>query len=450
MKPVFVIGHKNPDIDSVAAAIGYKIFKQSTASGVYVAAIAGEITAESKFVLDRFAFPEPTLLRSVAATAEDLLDDEERPFVTADMSVTELSNLMRQHKLKTIPVLDDTRRFLGLITIGDVAMIFLENLGDGRNIEQSSSILKSILSQRVSDLMQTRDLVLFEKDESVDEVKKNMLATRYRNYPVVDDNNRFLGFVSRYNLLAMRRKQVILVDHNEKKQAVDGIEEADILEIIDHHRVGDLQTIAPIYFHNEPVGSTSTLVAEKFLMSKIFMNKELAGLLYSGILTDTMVFKSPTTTEKDRIIAKELQDISGLDPLSWGKEIFSHSYHVVQDDPADLIISGSKEYLSGNIVFAVSQIESIEIKRFSENKKNLLQTMNSICQMRSYDFMCLMVTDIFEEATLLLLAGEKKSLAAQAFGQFDDENSIYLKNVLSRKKQVIPVIYEALRKNNQL
>jgi manganese-dependent inorganic pyrophosphatase len=325
MKPIMVIGHRNPDVDSVAAAIGYKTYKQSTAQGLFVAASAGEINEETRFILDYFGYEPPTVVWNVRNTVEDLLDDREIVAISTDMSLAELGNLMRSHDLKTLPVLDQAGRLLGLVTIGDLAMVFMDSLIPTRDINSAPDILRELLSRQVADVMMTRDLVLFEKDESVEEARKHMLSTRYRNYPVVDEQNAFLGFVSRYNLLEMKRKKLILVDHNERKQAVEGVEETEILEIIDHHRVGDLQTISPIYFHNEPVGSTCTLIAEKFLTAGMALGTNLAGLLLSGMLSDTMIFKSPTTTSKDRQIAQQLQDISGLEGLEWGKQILKHT-----------------------------------------------------------------------------------------------------------------------------
>ncbi|MEN6328470.1 MAG: putative manganese-dependent inorganic diphosphatase, partial [Syntrophomonas sp.] len=276
MKPIYVIGHKNPDVDCVASAIAYQTYKKLIDQGPYIAAAAGEINDELRYVLDYLDFDEPLVVKNVGTTVEDLLEDKPAVNVSGDMTLLELSNLMRREKLKTVPVLDENQRFLGLLTIGDMAMIFMDNLGDGQNIEKSPDRLRRILETKVAGIMKTRDLMLFEKDEALDEVRKQMLATRFRNYPVVDGQNHFLGLISRYNLLDMKRKKVILVDHNEKKQAVDGIEEAEILEIVDHHRVGDLQTLSPIFFHNEPVGSTSTLVAELFFNNRRPMSSQLA------------------------------------------------------------------------------------------------------------------------------------------------------------------------------
>lgn len=449
MKPVYVIGHKNPDVDSIASAISYKVYKQSTDKGLYIAAAAGDLNDETSYILDKMEFEAPMLLANVGTRVEDLLEDQDNIYVHADMSLIELGNLMRKNKLKTVPVLDEKKGFLGLVTIGDVAMIYMDALGDGRAIDSSPEIIRGILDQKVADIMRTRDLVLFEKEDTADEAKKSMLATRFRNYPVVDEQNCFFGMISRYNLLEMKRKKIILVDHNEKSQAVDGIDEAEIVEIVDHHRVGDLQTMAPIYFHNEPVGSTCTLVAGMFLENKIYINHNLAGLMLSGIMSDTMMFKSPTTTPRDRQVAEELERLSGLESMKWGREIFSSVNHIESQSDEELITHDLKEYVSGSTVFAISQVETMDIAPFKERRDELVEAMQNMCYRRGYALMGLMITDILEAGTELIVAGEKSNLVKQAFGDSGaGDQGVFLKGVMSRKKQVVPVIYEALRKDN--
>lgn len=444
MKPIMVIGHKNPDVDSVAAAISYKVYKQSTDQGLFIAASAGELNEETRYILDYFDYDPPDLVWNVKNTVEDLLEDHDPIAVTTDMSLAELGNLMRSHELKTVPVLDRQGRLLGLITIGDLAMIFMDSLATTRDIYRTPEILRELFNRKAAEIMMTRDLVLFEKDESVEEARKQMLSTRYRNYPVVDEDNCFMGFISRYNLLEMKRKQLILVDHNERKQAVEGVEEAEILEIVDHHRVGDLQTTSPIYFHNEPVGSTCTLIAEKYLNDRMALGTNLAGLLLSGMLSDTMIFKSPTTTSKDRQIAEQLQEISGLDSMDWGKHILNHAINTATLSDEEIISSDLKEYNSGSITFAISQLETIDAKQMASRRENLLKSLEELALRRGYAFICLMVTDILEEATELLVAGEKSHLITAAFGPQNKGGGFFLKGVLSRKKQVVPVLYEIL------
>lgn len=447
MRPIYVIGHKNPDVDSIAAAISYKIYKQSTDRGLYVAAAAGLLNEESRYVLERLEFDPPLIVKNVSTRVEDLLESSRDIYVRTDMSLIELGNLMREYNLKTVPVLDEDKKFLGLVTIGDVAMLFMDRLGSGKDVDQSPRILKGILEQRVGDIMKTHDLTLFEKDEPVEEARKHMLATRFRNYPVVDEKNRYLGMISRYNLLEMKRKRLILVDHNEMKQAVDGVEEAEILEIIDHHRVGDVQTISPIYFRNEPVGSTCTLIAEMFLNEKIYVSRSLSALLLAGILSDTMLFKSPTTTARDQRVAGELQHLSGFDPVDWGKQILENSLPFEKQTEEEIIEEDLKEYSSGDVLFAISQVETIDLKKAGARKAALLQKMEEMCHRRGYAFMCMMITDIMQEGTELIITGEKKHLAEEAFGHVAADGSIFLNGVMSRKKQVVPVIYQVFKQH---
>lgn len=207
---------------------------------------------------------------------------------------------------------------------------------------------------------------------------------------------------------------------------------------------------SPIYFHNEPVGSTSTLIAEKFLNGKMPISKNLAGLLFSGMLSDMMLFKSPTTTAKDLHIAEKLQEISGLEALSWGRTLFENSHQLDKLGDEELISEDLKEYSSAELTFAISQIETIDLTSFSKRKASFLKSMQEICERKAYAFICLMVTGIFEEGTELLFAGEKSPLLERAFGGDSEEGGIFLQGVMSRKKQVVPVIYETLRQQNLL
>lgn len=448
MKPVYIIGHKNPDIDAVASAIGYQAFKQSQGPGLYQAAVAGELDDEALFVLDYLGFIRPPLIKSVSTTVEDLLDEQPFTYVNPETSLLELSQIIRRKNIKTLPVLDTRQKFLGLLTIGDLAMIFMEHLIEGSNQDRYPGLLQDLLKRPVSEFMRQSGLLTFEPGDSLDEARKQMLNSRFRNYPVIDEQNLYRGMISRYHLLQMKRKRLILVDHNEKSQAVDGIEEAEIIEIIDHHRVGGLQTISPIYFHNEPVGSTSTLVAERFIEMEVSLSRELAGLLLSGILSDTLIFRSPTTSDKDRRIAVALQELSGLDPLQWGKKIFEQALKIGHKKDENLINSDMKEYSSEDLVFAVAQLETIDLSALMERKGGMLQAMEDLCQRQNYSFMCLMLTDILEEASEILIAGQGRSLLEQAFNIPSGQTSAYVKGLLSRKKQLVPAIFDVLRRQN--
>ncbi len=450
MRPIYIIGHRNPDIDSIASAIAYQVYKQSTDQGLFVAASAGELNEDLTWLLDHLGLQHPEVVKDVSTRVEDLLEEEMPPFTGPEVTLAELGSFMRSHKIKTLPIVDEKKGFLGLLTLGDIAMLFLDSLGTGSDIERSPEIVRHLLAQTAGTIMKTKQLVLFEPGDKVDEAKRNMLASRFRNYPVVDDDNRFMGMISRYNLLQMKRKQVILVDHNEKKQAVEGIEEAEILEIVDHHRVGDLQTLWPIFFHNEPVGSTSTLVAEMLLRQPVQLNKEMAALLLSGIMSDTMIFKSPTTTSKDKFIAAELEKLSGLDALRWGKTLYSTVHRADKMSDQEIVSQDLKEYISGENTFAISQIETVDLEAFAERRAKLTATMEELCIQKGYALMCLMATSIFEEGTEIILAGPKRGLVEDAFQHEQKNGGIFLRGILSRKKQVVPVIYQVFHKSNMI
>ncbi|MEQ8237051.1 MAG: CBS domain-containing protein, partial [Syntrophomonadaceae bacterium] len=188
MRPVYIIGHKNPDVDSIASAVAYQAYKAQTGSGLYLAAAASELSPELVWLLDHLEIPHPVVVKDVGTRVEDIVDDDEIIFATPDATLAELGLLMREKKIKTMPVLDEKHNFLGLITIGDIAMLYMDAVGAGHDIEKSPEILKNLLAKKASQIMKTRDLILFEPDEKVEEARKNMLASRFRNYPVVDES----------------------------------------------------------------------------------------------------------------------------------------------------------------------------------------------------------------------------------------------------------------------
>lgn len=445
-----MIGHKNPDVDSIAAAICYAHFKNYNHKQRYIAAAAGTLNHESEYLLEQLQLERPLQLNSVGTVAEDLLDHKSLVTAKTDVDLMSLGKMMRQYNVKTVPVVDEAGKFLGLVTIGDMAMLFLEHLGDGTHTDTAPEVLRRLLALRVGDIMKSRDLVLFEKDDTIDEVRRGMLGSRYRNYPVVGDQHRFLGMISRYNLLALSRKQLVLVDHNESKQAVDGIEEAEIMEIIDHHRVGDLQTLSPIYFYNQPVGSTCTLVAEHFFNAALPLGRNYASLLLAGVMADTMLFRSPTTTAKDRSIAAMLEELSGLNALEWGKTILEKGTRFDEQDELSLVTSDLKEYEQGGLLFAISQVETLELKQLHHRRRMFSQVMEELCHSRGYNFMCVMVTAVLEECTELIIAGSQAALLEDVFNSQAVQGVITLTGVMSRKKQVVPVIIQHIRQKQML
>ena len=244
-----------------------------------------------------------------------------------------------------------------------------------------------------------------------------------------------VGILTRKHLLQPKRKRVVLVDHNEASQSVAGLEEAEILEIIDHHRLADIQTLNPIYFRNEPVGSTNTIIAGMFQERGLFPSERMAGLLAAAIVSDTVMFKSPTSTERDRVIAERLSRIAGVSLKELGKEIFSSSRE--SKSVEDMLLSDFKEFHIAGHSFAVAQITSVDTTDLFDRRMEFLAEMDRVCREKEYEMVLLMLTDVLLDGTWLLFVGDEESIK-NAFSVQPREGAVFLPHVMSRKKQVIP------------
>jgi manganese-dependent inorganic pyrophosphatase len=296
----------------------------------------------------------------------------------------------------------------------------------------------------VSCVMSTGNLIRFNVDDFIDDIRSKMLQTRYRSYPVVDDNNVIKGFVSRFHLISPRKKKVILVDHNEKSQTVEGIDEAEILEIIDHHRYGDIQTAYPIHCKLEPTGSTATIIANIFFENAIRPSRQIAGILCAAIISDTMNFKSPTSIYKDRITAEKLAEICGLDMDDFAIKMIHESSSIVGKTAKELIHEDYKEFRLGIHKFAISQIKTMDIHCIDNIEEEILDYMNELAVEKQYHLVMFVITDIIKEGSLVLIVGESRDLIERAFNVNIENDRVYLPKVVSRKKQIIPVFSEIL------
>ncbi|HOD54878.1 MAG TPA: putative manganese-dependent inorganic diphosphatase [Candidatus Cloacimonadota bacterium] len=292
----------------------------------------------------------------------------------------------------------------------------------------------------VSCVMTTENLIRFNMDDFVDDIKTKMLQTRYRSYPVVDDNNVIKGFISRYHLISSRKKKIILVDHNEKSQTVDGIDEAEIIEIIDHHRYGDIQTAYPIHCKLEPVGSTATIIANIFFDNAIRPSRVIAGILCAAIISDTMNFKSPTTVYKDRITAEKLAEINGLDMEAFAVNMIHESSSITGKTAKEIVHEDYKEFKLSNLKFAISQIKTMDVHCIDSIENEIIEYMNQLALENQYHLVMLVITDIIREGSLALTIGDRKDLIEKAFNVEISDNRVYLPGLVSRKKQIIPVI----------
>lgn len=284
------------------------------------------------------------------------------------------------------------------------------------------------------------DIKTFSTDDTLDYMKEVMSETRYRGYPVIDLNNRCVGSISRFALLKGLRKKVILVDHNERGQSIPGIEEADILEIVDHHRVADIQTVGPLLFRGEPLGSTATIVTKIFDELDVEMPSHIAGLLLGAVVSDTLLFKSPTCTPVDTKIAKKLAEIAGVDIQEFAMEMFKAGTSLVGKTVDEIFNQDFKKFSFDNLQVGVAQVNSMDIEGFLPYKKDMLDYMNKFAEDNNLEFTLLLLTDIINANSEIFVGGPRPELVEKAFNVQLTECQGILAGVISRKKQVVPAI----------
>lgn len=541
-KPIYIIGHRNPDTDSICSAIGYAHLKQALGENV-VAARAGKVNAETKYALEYFHMQQPLLLSDLYPRVKDVLLDC-KIVVKQHDTLRQLGEIMRDHDLRSVPVTDSKGILVGIVTVSDLAKRYFQELGmanlsdmrvryrdiiaaidakvlvDGIEsdfiqgdvriaagslktikagikendivligdrhdetiidcVEQGISVLIITGNGRVSaDVIEAAEArhmfvlstpydtyttarlinqcvpvrrimhenpVCFKPMDLLSDIKGTMEETHYRNYPVIE-NGRLVGLVSRDELTMPERDRVILVDHNERGQAVEGIEEAKIVEIIDHHRLGGIQTSEPIFTHAEPVGCTATIVANMHWQQDVDIPAPVAGLLLSAILSDTVLFKSPTCTPYDKKTAERLAEIAGVDLKEYGMAMLKAGSGIGDMTPMEIAKNDSKEFQMGDYHLLISQISVMDTKEVLGLEPQLIEAMTTICEKEGFDMSLVMVTDILEEATYLLYAGSPKTLIGEAFKKDASGTHVYLPGVMSRKKQIVPPLSEAVKR----
>lgn len=543
-KRVWVVGHKNPDTDSICAAISYAHLKNKSETGTFIPRKAGNINNETKYVLDRFGVEEPKTITDVGAQLKDI-DYRHTQGVSGHYSLKKAWELMRELDVVTLPVVDANRRLQGVIVNGDIAysymdvldnrilgrartrykniietingtmvtgnahahfvkgkvvvasgnraamreeiedddLVILGNIKERQQIalEQNASCIvvcgESVVDDEIVAMAQERECVLittdydsfttarlihqsmpiryfmtkdniitFELDDYVDDVKEVMSKIRHRDFPILDEQRHLIGMMSRRNLLDMKKKQLILVDHNEKMQAVDGIEQADILEIIDHHRLGSLETISPIFFRNQPLGCTSTIIYQMYQEKGVEIEPQIAGLLCSAILSDTLMFRSPTCTPMDRAAAEALAKIADVDVEELATAMFEAGSDFKSKTIEEIFYQDFKVFDSDDIQFGVAQVSAVSRKQLNTIKGDLQEYMRKVLEEKGLKMVFVMLTDIFQEETELIYAGGMaKPVIEKAFGVEEQEGGFLLPNVVSRKKQLIPQMMQAMQ-----
>ena len=302
-------------------------------------------------------------------------------------------------------------------------------------------------SMPIGHFMCTEGLTTFTVDDFIDDIRGIMANKRYRDFPILDKNDALVGMISRRNLLGARKKKLIMVDHNELAQAVEGIDEAEILEIIDHHRIGNIETMNPVYFRNQPVGCTSTIVYQMYQENNVEVEPKIAGLLCSAILSDTLVFRSPTCTPLDKAVAETLAKIAGIDIEEYAKEMFAAGSNLRDKSAEEIFYQDFKKFAAGEVTFGVGQITSMSTEELENIKQKLVPYMEKAASLHGVQMIFFMLTNILEESTELLYEGENSAeLLKEAFHVEEPGESLHLKDFVSRKKQLIPAIVGSLQK----
>ena len=541
---IFVIGHKNPDTDSICSAIAYADIKNRTSQKVkYIPKRAGQINEETEYVLNRFGMLPPGYMSNIGTQVKDM-DIRMSPDADKSMSLKNAWDLMMEKSIVSLPIRDREGQLEGLITIGDIAKTYMDTtdsyllsrartqyrriaetiagtviegnehgyftkgkvlvgtanpemlkayieeddliiMGDreedhlqaiaqnvsciivGMGIEVTEKVIKlahekeiaiimspydtftiaRLINQSipVRYIMKTDNLVTFSTEDFTDDSQNEMIKHRHRAFPVINKKGKCIGTISRRKFLDMHKKKVALVDHNEKDQAVDNIDKAEIVEIIDHHKLGSLETISPISFRNQPVGCTATILYEMYGEQKLEISPNIAGLLCAAIISDTLMFRSPTCTLSDKMAAGALALIAGINIEQFAREMFKAGSNLKDKSPEEIFYQDYKKFIAEDeISFGVGQISSMDSDELTEIKERLIPFMVSECGRHGVSRVFFMLTNIIEESTELLYYGEgSEEMASTAFHMEPTDGVFDLKGVVSRKKQLIPALMEA-------
>lgn len=547
MKSTIVIGHKNPDTDSICSAICYAYLKHRLTGEEHVPCRAGEINGETKYVLDKFRVPAPQLLESLEPTVADVPFRRIKP-IDSTLSLKRAWEYMRDENIQTVPILTKRGKIKGLLTLGDQARFYMEDrdaaalskaktpfsniadtlqgevvVGDpdakftkGKVVVAAANpeLMEEYISQRdmvilvnrsdtqlcaiemgasclivclgakisksiiriaeesgctiitspldtytaaklinqsvpVSHLMRKNDIITFGLDDAVADVKATVSKLRIRYFPVLDGDDHYVGMISQRNLLDVDRRRVILVDHNEKGQAVDGIRSAEVIEVIDHHRIDSVETNSPIYFRNQPLGCTATIITLMYRENRIDIEPTIAGLLCSAILSDTLMFRSPTCTPLDENIARELAQIAGIDVEEHAMAMFNAGSKLGKKTADEIFHIDCKAFKVDQTKITVSQVTSVSRRELERVKVKMLPYMESLLPNSGADMLFLMLTNIIDRSTELLFVGQgAKGTVESAFVKETTDNSVILEGVVSRKKQVLAPLMTALENAN--
>ena len=542
-RKVYVVGHKNPDTDSICSAIAYAALKTNITGIPHEPRRAGQLNEETQYVLERFGVKVPRLLSDLREQIKDV-ELKEVDGLKSSVSIRTAWEKMQESNIHTLPVTRDGK-LEGVITIGDIAKTYMEVydstilskartqyrniaravdgevltgnehsyllkgkvviaassrilmsdfinkddlviMGDRKDAQQcaidvdascmvvcqnapvSDKIIKQAEEKEiviirtphdtftaaqhinqsipVKYFMTKENLVTFKMRDYVDDVKDVMARRRFRDFPIVDNKGKFLGLISRRRLLNVRKKQVILVDHNEKNQAVDGVEEAEVLEIIDHHRLSSIETMGPVFFRNQPVGCTATIVYQMYQEAGIEPDPVNAALLCSAIISDTLMFRSPTCTPLDENTARKLAGIAGVEVENLAQEMFNAGSNIKGKSAEEICFLDFKQFTVNDTVFGVGQVNSMSADELKEIRKIVQPHLEKARSSHGLNMIFFMLTNIITESSELLCCGpEAREKILSAYDLPEDTETIMLKGVVSRKKQLVPTLVGALQ-----
>lgn len=541
---VFITGHRNPDSDSICAAIAYADLKNRRGKVEAIPIRLGEINRETKFILDYFEVEEPILKETMKPQVSDLNIDP--PYkISKTTTMNKALNIIQNEDISNLQVVDEKDQLLGIVTLSNLTEGYMdiwddnilgrsgtpienivevlrgeieyqpenprefngrmtvyamepeavadniqENdiviLGNRENaqrdaIERKVSVLILTIGSEISKenlelarknnvivisteldtflaarllplavpveyVMTKKDLVKFKVDDYVDDIRVVMGNTRYRSYPIVDNRNEVMGSIARYHLISNKKKPLILVDHNERNQSVPDIESAEIIEIIDHHRVANIATSQPIFFRNVPVGSTSTIISQMFFEQGVSPSKEIAGILCGAIISDTLLLRSPTATDTDKRMLERMGKIAGIDIEKFAMEMFKAGTSLEGKDSEDLLSEDMKQFEIEEEAIRISQVFTMDLESLEKRKKDLVRTMEFDLDRYNLSTYVLVFTDIIRESSEIMVVGLFDEDIAKAFGKILDDQSFSAEGILSRKKQVVPTITQAITK----
>lgn len=537
--PVYITGHQHPDTDSIASAIAYAFFKRATGVKAIPCRL-GDLNNETEYLLKRFGFDTPVLLKDARITLADLSLDEPVA-ITPETTVRDAIRKMHEYDRNSFAVLHEDGTIAGYVSKSDLANIGLGDTAaeiellkqtsvediartidgkiiytddechyDGKTsivalnetkvsnynakdriviigndpaaqkqlIEKGAGMLIAVWCETISDevieaagihhcpiilsghgamntsrylffappvrLIMTDDPVMFKSSEYAEDAGSKMLKTRFRSYPVVDENRVLCGYVSRFHILNHKNKKIILVDHNEFSQSVRNVEKAQILEVIDHHRINDFATSQPVSFRNEIIGSTATIVATMFRENQIPIPANLAGILLGAILSDTLIFQSPTTTRKDIDTANILAALADVDIDTFAKEMFTASAGALKQSIYEMMVQDIKFYDINGVRTMISQMIVPSIESMRSRDIEIQRDMNRLYEKKELDLLVVCFTSVLEDGSIFYAVGEKADRILDVYPDTDGIAHTLQKGVFSRKTQIVPAVIEAL------